>query len=187
VNIVCVGGLPAGLYFALLARLRHPQHTVTVLERSSAGQTFGWGVVLSDAALDTLALADAHSAAAVRAAFKRWDAIEIHVRGRTIGAGGAPDLSGYQAARQVAVLKLQSAARNAMDWFENVARYSALEPEQFAYSLLTRSQRLGHENLRLRDPACIGGFEQAPPSPTRDVQRACQALAARERPRFEGN
>ena len=65
----------------------------------------------------------------------------------------------YQAARMVEVAKLQSAARNSMEWFENVARYSALEAPQFAYALLTRSQRLSHENLRLRDPAYIAGYE----------------------------
>jgi len=45
----------------------------------------------------------------------------------------------------------QNAARNAMEWFENVKRYIRLEPEQLAYSLLTRSQRVSHENLRLRE------------------------------------
>jgi anthraniloyl-CoA monooxygenase len=49
------------------------------------------------------------------------------------------------------VLKLQSAARNRMEWFENVARYAVLPPRQFAYSLLTGSQRIGHENLKVRD------------------------------------
>ena len=49
------------------------------------------------------------------------------------------------------MLKLQSAARNRMEWFENVERYTHLPPEQFAYSLLTGSQRIGHENLKLRD------------------------------------
>lgn len=388
-NIVCVGGGPAGLYFALLARLRDPRNSVTVFERNRAGETFGWGVVLSDAALDTLAQADALSAAAIRGAFKRWDAIDIHVKGRTITSGGhgfcgigrrrllaileqrcrelgvtvvheheagdvaelarihaadmvvaadgvhsairreyadsfqpeleqrhcrfvwlgtrkrfdaftfafeetqhgwfqahayryddemstfivetldetwrasgladmdseqvlafcarlfarhldgapllaqagqgrgaaswmrfprlvcrrwvhglpvdgrrvplvlmgdaahtahfsigsgtrlaledaialaealggaldadAPDLERYQAARQVDVLKLQSAARNSMEWFENVARYGGFAPEQFAYSLLTRSQRLSHENLRLRDAAYVADFER---------------------------
>ena len=48
-------------------------------------------------------------------------------------------------------LRLQNAARNSMEWFENVKRYIRLEPEQFTYSLLTRSQRVSHENLRLRD------------------------------------
>ena len=48
-------------------------------------------------------------------------------------------------------LRLQNAARNSMEWFEHVERYIRLEPEQFAYSLLTRSQRVSHENLRLRD------------------------------------
>jgi anthraniloyl-CoA monooxygenase len=47
-----------------------------------------------------------------------------------------------------------------MEWFENVKRYVALEPEQFAYSLLTRSQRVSHENLRLRDSSYLEGVER---------------------------
>ena len=68
-------------------------------------------------------------------------------------------LAEYEAERRVEVLKLQSAARNSTEWFENVARYTHLEPEQFAYSLLTRSQRISHENLRLRDRAWLEGME----------------------------
>ena len=49
------------------------------------------------------------------------------------------------------MLKIQNAARNSTEWFEHVDRYVNLPPEQFAYSLLTRSQRISHENLRLRD------------------------------------
>src|SRR5262249_51215957 len=60
-------------------------------------------------------------------------------------------LQAYQDERMTEALKLQNAARNSMEWFENVRRYVRLEPEQFAYSLLTRSQRVSHENLRLRD------------------------------------
>jgi anthraniloyl-CoA monooxygenase len=67
------------------------------------------------------------------------------------GADIPTALAAYEAERRVEVLKLQSAARNSTEWFENVARYAQLEPEQFAYSLLTRSQRISHENLRLRD------------------------------------
>ncbi|WKZ57670.1 MAG: bifunctional salicylyl-CoA 5-hydroxylase/oxidoreductase [Bdellovibrionota bacterium] len=65
----------------------------------------------------------------------------------------------YQEQRSVEVLKLQSAARNSTDWFENVALRSQLPKEQFAYSLLTRSQRVSHENLRLRDRAYLEGYE----------------------------
>jgi len=57
------------------------------------------------------------------------------------------------------VLKLQSAARNRMEWFENVGRYTQLPPEQFAYSLLTGSQRIGHENLKLRDVKFVESYE----------------------------
>jgi anthraniloyl-CoA monooxygenase len=69
-------------------------------------------------------------------------------------------LGAYQVERHVEVLKLQSAARNRMEWFENVARYVHLPPEQFAYSLLTGSQRIGHENLKLRDPRFVESYER---------------------------
>jgi anthraniloyl-CoA monooxygenase len=57
----------------------------------------------------------------------------------------------YEDARRTEVLRLQSAARNSLEWFEDVERYLHLDPVQFNYSLLTRSQRISHENLRLRD------------------------------------
>ncbi|MBD8563420.1 bifunctional salicylyl-CoA 5-hydroxylase/oxidoreductase [Oxalobacteraceae sp. CFBP 8763] len=388
-NIVCVGGGPAGLYAGLLMKLRDPRRSVTVVERNQPGDTFGWGVVFSDQTLGNLALADAPSARAIERAFNRWDAIDVQIGGATVTShghgfcgiarkrllgilqarcedagvalvfdtdvtdevalarrhdadlvvaadgvhsairtrhaavfhpdlqegrcryvwlgtrrrfaaftfafeptehgwfqahayqyddqnatfivetlestwrasgladmdaastlafcehlfanllGGAPlltqasrggaamwhrfarltcrewvgalDVDGrrvplvllgdaahtahfsigsgtklaledaialaaelpaetdgdleaalgrYQSARVTEVSKLQSAARNSTEWFENVARYSAMPPDTFAYSLLTRSQRLSHENLRLRDPAYIECFER---------------------------
>jgi anthraniloyl-CoA monooxygenase len=69
-------------------------------------------------------------------------------------------LESYQAERMTEALRLQNAARNSMEWFENVRRYTHLEPEQFAYSLLTRSQRVSHENLRLRDRGYLEGVER---------------------------
>ena len=66
----------------------------------------------------------------------------------------------YQEERRVQVLRLQSAARNSLEWFEDVHRYLGLDPVQFNYSLLTRSQRISHENLRLRDPEWLEGAEQ---------------------------
>jgi anthraniloyl-CoA monooxygenase len=72
-----------------------------------------------------------------------------------VGAG----LERYRTERNLEALKLQSAARNRMEWFENVAHYTHLEPQQFAYSLLTASQRIGHANLRLRDPGYIHSVE----------------------------
>lgn len=388
-NIVCVGGGPAGLYFGLLMKKRHPGHAVTVVERNRASDTFGWGVVFSDQTLGHLLEADEESARAILQSFNHWDAIDVHFRGRTVTSGGhgfcgiarkrllgilqeraaalgvrlvfehevrddaelarahgadlvlacdginsavrsryagvfQPEierrhcrfvwlgthrkfeaftfafeetehgwfqahayqydgdtstfivetteetwqaaglesmeqhealafcerlfaryldghkllanaahlrassmwirfpriacrrwvhwnqvdgrrvpvvlmgdaahsahfsigsgtklaledaielarclddpavpmeqaLAAYEEARRVEVLKLQSAARNSMEWFENVRRYTAMEAEQFAYSLLTRSQRLSHENLRLRDPGYVAGFER---------------------------
>jgi anthraniloyl-CoA monooxygenase len=68
-------------------------------------------------------------------------------------------LQGYEARRSVEVLKIQNAARNSTEWFENVARYTGMPIEQFSYSLLTRSQRISHENLRLRDAQWLEGYE----------------------------
>jgi anthraniloyl-CoA monooxygenase len=87
------------------------------------------------------------------------DAISIarHTAAATDLAGA---LATYQEERSIEVLKLQSAARNRMEWFENVARHTRLPPRQFAYSLLTGSQRIGHENLKLRDRAFVEDYER---------------------------
>jgi anthraniloyl-CoA monooxygenase len=68
-------------------------------------------------------------------------------------------LNGYEARRSVEVLKIQNAARNSTEWFEHVDRYTGMDIQQFAYSLLTRSQRISHENLRLRDAKWLEGYE----------------------------
>jgi anthraniloyl-CoA monooxygenase len=79
---------------------------------------------------------------------------------RTAGASDVPAaLAAYQDERETEALKLQSAARNRMRWFEEVARYTRLPAWQFTYSLLTGSQRIGHANLKLRDPAFVGDVE----------------------------
>jgi anthraniloyl-CoA monooxygenase len=65
----------------------------------------------------------------------------------------------YEQERRTEVLRLQSAARNSTEWFENVERYLHLNPVQFNYSLLTRSQRISHENLRMRDKAWLESAE----------------------------
>ena len=374
-RIVCVGGGPAGLYFSILMKLADPRHEVTVLERNRPDDTFGFGVVFSDATLDNLREADPETHRDILASFRHWDDIDIHYRGRVIVSGGhgmcgihrrrllnilqqraeglgvnieyqtdvtddsrfacadlvvaadginsairtrhaehfRPDLelgkcrymwfgadrsydafvkafertehgwfeahvyphedtmstfivechertylahgldrmslaeslafservfekllggaemignarhprgsqwlnfvrvlnerwthgnivlmgdaahtahfsigsgtklamedaialehafrkhgsvpqalAAYEAERRAEVLRLQSAARNSMQWSENVERYSALEPEQFAYSLMTRSQRVGHDNLKLRDARFVQEIE----------------------------
>ncbi len=380
-RITCIGGGPAGLYFALLMKKQNPAHQVQVLERNRAGDTFGWGVVFSDQTLAALREADAPTAASILDAFNHWDDIAVHIKGSTQLSGGhgfcgigrmkllnilqdrctelgveisyqsdvqddadieadliiaadglnsrlrtkyaatyqpdidlrrcrfvwlgttklfdaftfdfqqtqwgwfqahayrfdathstfiveAPEavwqaagleamskeegiafceqlfakvldghklisnaahlrgsaqwirfprvvcrkwvhhngrapvvlmgdaahtahfsigsgtklaledaiglaraiaahggdlgaaLQHYEASRSIEVLRIQNAARNSTEWFENVERHAALAPEQFAYSLLTRSQRISHENLRLRDPAYMAGFER---------------------------
>ena len=75
-------------------------------------------------------------------------------------AGMAAALAEYQEERHTEVLKIQNAARNSTEWFETLDRYLGFAPEQFAYSLMTRSQRISHENLRLRDPAWLAHIEK---------------------------
>jgi anthraniloyl-CoA monooxygenase len=87
------------------------------------------------------------------------DAIDLAASIAAHPADIAAALADYEARRSVEVLKIQNAARNSTEWFENVARHAQLEPAQFAYSLLTRSQRISHENLRVRDAHYVGDYE----------------------------
>ncbi|AKM08486.1 bifunctional salicylyl-CoA 5-hydroxylase/oxidoreductase [Pelagerythrobacter marensis] len=88
------------------------------------------------------------------------DAIKLAEVLNRPGLDRAQALAEYQAERSVEVLKLQNSARNSTEWFETLDRYLAFPPLQFAYSLLTRSQRVSHENLRLRDKAWLEGVER---------------------------
>ncbi|UWR21110.1 bifunctional salicylyl-CoA 5-hydroxylase/oxidoreductase [Sulfitobacter sp. S190] len=85
---ICLGGGPAGLYFAISLKLRQPDAEVTVLERNRADDTFGWGVVLSDETLDNLARNDPESADEIRAHFAYWDDIALHHKGHTVTSSG---------------------------------------------------------------------------------------------------
>ncbi len=87
-KIVCIGGGPAGLYFALLMKKLGPQHDITVVERNKPYDTFGWGVVFSDQTLDNMRQWDPETAAEVQQAFNHWDDIELHFKGRVIRSGG---------------------------------------------------------------------------------------------------
>ena len=87
-NIVCLGGGPAGLYFSLLMKLRDPSHIITVVERNRPFDTFGWGVVLSDQTLGNLRTADPVSAQLIGDAFNHWDDVEMFFKGRSVRSGG---------------------------------------------------------------------------------------------------
>lgn len=87
-NILCIGGGPAGLYFALLMKLQNPAHRITVVERNKPFDTFGWGVVLSDQTLDNLRAADPVSGQLIGDALNHWDDIEVFFKGRSVRSGG---------------------------------------------------------------------------------------------------
>jgi anthraniloyl-CoA monooxygenase len=88
VRIGVLGGGPAGLYFALLAKRADPAHEVTVVERNAPDATFGWGVVFSEETLGALRDADYPSYVEITDAFARWSAIDVVYGGRTVRSGG---------------------------------------------------------------------------------------------------
>jgi anthraniloyl-CoA monooxygenase len=87
-KVVCVGGGPAGLYFALLYKKARPEADVTVVERNAAGVTFGWGVVFSDETLSYLEENDPPTHRDITEAFAHWTAIDIHYRGECLRSDG---------------------------------------------------------------------------------------------------
>ncbi|WP_116811036.1 bifunctional salicylyl-CoA 5-hydroxylase/oxidoreductase [Steroidobacter cummioxidans] len=87
-RIVCIGGGPAGLYFALLMKRKHPAHQVTVVERNRPFDTFGWGVVFSDATMQAMRKWDPPTAAAIEDAFNHWDDIELVFKGQKLRTSG---------------------------------------------------------------------------------------------------
>jgi anthraniloyl-CoA monooxygenase len=87
-KIVCIGGGPAGLYFALLMKQLDPNHDITVVERNKPYDTFGWGVVFSDATMDNMRQWDGPTAESIEQSFNHWDDIELLFKGQVIRSGG---------------------------------------------------------------------------------------------------
>ncbi|MBM3564978.1 MAG: bifunctional salicylyl-CoA 5-hydroxylase/oxidoreductase, partial [Alphaproteobacteria bacterium] len=87
-KIVCVGGGPASLYFALLVRKSRPDWNVCVYERNPAGMTWGFGVVFSDDTMDGFRDADEETYRAITGSFVHWNDIDIHYKGNVITSSG---------------------------------------------------------------------------------------------------
>src|SRR5258706_15231096 len=101
-RIAILGGGPAGLYFAILMKKAWPQTDITVHERNRADDTFGFGVVFSDATRDNFEKYDRESYEAITHNFAYWDDIEIRFGG-TVHRGGGNEFCGC-AARPVLLL-----------------------------------------------------------------------------------
>jgi 2-polyprenyl-6-methoxyphenol hydroxylase-like FAD-dependent oxidoreductase len=117
VNVVCIGGGPAGLYLGILLKLSSPAHRIRVYERNRADDTFGFGVVFSDATLGNLAAADPVSHASIQAEFAHWDDIEIHHRGEVMVSTGH-GFCGIERRRLLALLQARAAALGVELYYE---------------------------------------------------------------------
>jgi anthraniloyl-CoA monooxygenase len=97
VDIVCVGGGPGGLWFAIAAKILHPEHDITVLERRPPDSTYGWGIVYWDDLLDGVRNLDPPTAHDIAAASLRWGGQRVVVEDRPpVHLGG----TGFSMSRQ---------------------------------------------------------------------------------------
>jgi anthraniloyl-CoA monooxygenase len=107
-KIAIIGGGPAGLYSAILLKKQRPAAEITVYERNQPDDTFGFGVVFSDATLDNFEKYDPPSYRRITQEFAYWDDIAVHFRGTVHRVGG----NGFcGCSRRMLLLILQERAR----------------------------------------------------------------------------
>ncbi|WP_181782571.1 FAD-dependent monooxygenase [Pseudonocardia pini] len=154
-RIVCVGGGPAALYFAVSAKRRDAAHEITVVEKDPRGATYGWGVVCQDGLLDMLYRNDRDSAQAIRRRSRLWQEQEVHLHGE--GTGYLP---GYGFSVPRAGL-LDVLATRALDLgvevsYEHPVPDSALTDGTFADADLVVVADGARSRLRDHDPSRFG-------------------------------
>ncbi|NKJ42390.1 bifunctional salicylyl-CoA 5-hydroxylase/oxidoreductase [Novosphingobium sp. SG720] len=116
-RIACLGGGPAGIYFAISMKLRDPSHEIHVFERNRSGDTFGWGVVFSDQTLANLQANDPVSAATIADSFAHWDDIDVTVGGSTVTSSGHGFI-GIGRKRLLQILQARAAQLGVVTHFE---------------------------------------------------------------------
>jgi len=144
-KIACIGGGPAGLYFAISMKLRDPAHEVHVFERNPRGVTFGWGVVFSDQTVENLMANDPKSARTIADEFAHWDDIDVHIRGECIRSSGHGFI-GIGRMRLLEILQDRAAELGAVLSFESECDPD--DPKWAEYDLVIASDGI---NSRVRD------------------------------------
>ena len=119
-RLVSIGGGPAGLYWALLMKKADPAHDVTVVERNRPDDTFGFGVVFSDATLEHFAEADPESHATILGSFAHWDDVDIHYGGQVLTSTGH-GFAGLSRQRLLDILRQRCVALGVRLQFEREA------------------------------------------------------------------
>src|SRR5262245_724759 len=119
-RITCVGGGPGGLYFAVLMKKADPRHQIRILERNRRDDTFGFGVVFSDATMAGIADADSEAFSGIARHLVHWDDIEVHYRGERITSTGH-GFSGMSRHTLLRVLQEQACAAGVEMVFEREA------------------------------------------------------------------
>ncbi len=126
-KIVSIGGGPAGLYFAILAKKADPSHDILVVERNRPDDTFGFGVVFSDETLGNFAAADPESYAEITRAFSHWTDIDIHYGGAVVTSAGH-GFSGMARKKLLEILQRRAASLGVRIAFETEAK----DPSDFS-------------------------------------------------------
>ncbi len=144
-RIACIGGGPAGLYFAISMKLRDRAHEIELFERNAPGVTFGWGVVFSDLTVDNITRNDPVSAQTITEEFAHWDDIDVHFRGETVTSGG----HGFIGIGRKRLLEiLQDRARKLGVVLHFNAECDPVDPKWRDYDLVIASDGI---NSRFRD------------------------------------
>src|SRR5690349_1468845 len=144
-KIACIGGGPAGLYFAISMKLRDARHEIEIFERNAPGVTFGWGVVFSDLTVENITANDPVSAKVITEEFAHWDDIDVHFGGETITSGG----HGFIGIGRKRLLQiLQDRARELGVRLEFEAECDPADPQWRDYDLVIASDGI---NSRFRD------------------------------------
>ncbi|MFO0982369.1 MAG: bifunctional salicylyl-CoA 5-hydroxylase/oxidoreductase [Planctomycetota bacterium] len=126
-DIVSIGGGPAGLYFSILMKRAFPQAQIRVLERNRSDDTFGFGVVFSDETLSNFAAADPESYAEITEQFAYWGDIENHVHDTCVRSTGH-GFCGLSRKRLLQIFQRRALALGVAIEFER----EVTDPDEFA-------------------------------------------------------